>query len=69
VHAKCYSIWKSGPPVHDVQGHFGIRLRVMPVQIKTQARDSFENLAQHQFESQAFICLISSNAGNENADL
>jgi hypothetical protein len=55
--------------VHAVQGHFGIRLRVMPVQFKTQARDSFENLAQYQFESQAFICLICSNAGNENADL
>jgi hypothetical protein len=36
---------------------------------KTQVQDSFECPAQHQFESQGFVCLISSVKENKNADL
>lgn len=46
-----------------------IRLRIRPAQFKTQDQDSFDGPAQHPLESQVFVCLISSDEENKNADL
>jgi hypothetical protein len=46
-----------------------IRQRIRPAQFKTRVQGSFDSPAQHPFESQVFVTLISSDEENKNADL